>query len=103
MDIKLTRENLDWYMAFIKEMQEEAERSGGTWHRLNKCQAWYKVCDNGDIILRSYNTIVAAIPAPNHDDCVDFSRVVYGFTATTSQHISKFARQFGTTKIIIRG
>ena len=63
----------------------------------------YKVCYNGDIILRSYATIVAAIPATNPDTCFDFSRVVYGYTSTTNQHISKFAKHFNATKVIIRG
>lgn len=103
MDIRLTAKNSDLYELFIKQVKEEAEKASGTWHRLNSCKAWYKVCYNGDIILRSYNTIVAAIPSTNPKTCFDFSRVVYGYTATTSQHISKFARKFAATKYIIRG
>lgn len=103
MDIRLTAVNRDVYERFIKQVEEEAEKASGTWHRLNSCSAWYKVCYNGDIILRSYNTIVAAIPSTSPNTCVDFSRVVYGYTATTSQHTSKFARLFGATKYIIRG
>ena len=70
---------------------------------MNSCKAWYKVCYNGDVILRSYYTMVATIPAANPDTWFDFSRVVYGYTATTSQHIGKFAKMFGATKYIIRG
>lgn len=103
MDIILTAENRDVYEVFIKVVEEVAEKASGTWHRLNSCQAWYKECYNGDIILRSYNTIVAAIPAANPNSCFDFSRVVYGYTATTNQHISKFAKMFNATKYIIRG
>lgn len=103
MDIRLTSENREAYELFIKMMQDEAEKASGTWHRLNSCKAWYKVCYNGDIILRSYGTIVAVIPAINEKTCFDFSRVVYGYTATTSQHIDKFAKMFNATKYIIRG
>lgn len=103
MDIRLTDENREAYELLIRVMQDEAEKACGTWHRLNSCKAWYKVCYNGDIILRSYNTIVAAIPATNEHTCFDFSRVVYGYTATTSQHTAKFARMFNATKYNIRG
>lgn len=103
MDIRLTGENRDVYELFIKHVKEEAEKARGTWYRLNSCNAWYKVCYNGDIILRSYNTIVAVILSTNKNTCFDFSRVVYGYTATTNQHISKFAKMFYATKYIIRG
>lgn len=102
MDIRLTTKNRDVYELFIKQV-EEAEKASGTWHRLNSCNAWYKVCYNGDVILRSYNTIVAVIFSTAKNTCFDFSRVVYGYTSTTNQHISKFARKFGATKWIIRG
>lgn len=103
MDIRLTAENRKTYELFIRLMQVEAEQASGTWQMLNSCKAWYKDCYNGDLILRSYNTIVAAIPAADPTTCYDFSRVVYGYTATTNQHISKFAKQFNATKVIIRG
>lgn len=103
MDIRLTDENRDVYELFIKQVEEEAEKASGRWYMLNSCKAWYKVCYNGDIILRSYNTIVAVIPSTNPNTCFDFSRVVYGYTATTNQHISKFAKKFSATKYIIRG
>lgn len=60
--------------------------------RLRSCKAcvyensmWY--------ILKSYATIVAIIDK-NTDTLYDFSRYVYGYTATTSQHISKFGKDF---------
>ena len=43
------------------------------------------------IVLRSYNTIVAIIDKKDMT-LYDFSRYVYGYTATTAQHISKFAK-----------
>ena len=45
-------------------------------------------------ILRSYNTLVAAV---NKTLLVgyDFLRLVYGYTATSSQHIAKFFYDYG--------
>lgn len=66
------------------------------WQRLNRCQAWHtdlRPSDDGRnlIWLKSYNTVVAVCDL---DLCVvwDFSRAVYGYTATTTQHIHKFRR-----------
>ena len=59
--------------------------------RLRTCNAMVYAYENekGRVyILKSYNTIVAAI-MPN-GVCYDFLRYVYGYTATSAQHISKF-------------
>lgn len=101
MDIRLTYR--EWYYAFIERIIQEWNTAGAEWKQFRRCHADYKVCNNGDIILRSYDTIVAAIPAADPTTCYDFSRVVYGYTSTTNQHISKFAKQFNATKLIIRG
>lgn len=47
----------------------------------------------GYTYLKSYDTIVAAI---GHDDniCYDFLRLVYGYTSTSAQHISKFMHDY---------
>lgn len=47
----------------------------------------------GYYVLRSYNTIVACIDR----DCngYDFLRKVYGYTATSAQHIAKFFTDYG--------
>ena len=47
----------------------------------------------GYIYLESYGTKVACIA---HDDniCYDFLRLVYGYTATSTQHISKFCADY---------
>ena len=64
--------------------------------RLRSCSA--EVYETADFyILRSYNTIIAAIEKST-DTCVDFLRKVYGYTATSAQHISKFQRDYGTGK-----
>lgn len=59
---------------------------------LKSCKAY--VADTGDLyLLKSYDTVVAAIDKET-DTLYDFSRLVYGYTATTSQHISKFNRNY---------
>lgn len=61
-------------------------------HRLRTCTA--DVFINGKwAILRSYNTIVAAIDIETNT-LYDFLRLVYGYTATSAQHISKFNHDY---------
>lgn len=60
--------------------------------KLRTCQA--EVYETyGYTFLKSYDTIVAAI---GHDDniCYDFLRMVYGYTATSAQHINKFMKDY---------
>lgn len=66
----------------------------GDVYRLNYCSAWYfRATDmysyDEYIVLQSYNTVVAIY---NVTDNVlyDGLRYVYGYTATSAQHISKF-------------
>lgn len=47
-------------------------------------------------ILQSYATMVAAIDKGNNI-MFDFLRYVYGYTATSAQHIAKFANDYGAT------
>ena len=68
--------------------------------RLNTCQAWHTF-DCGIHVLCSYNTIVAAIFPADPTTCYDFSRLVYGYTATTSQHIAKFCKLYNADKVIL--
>ena len=49
-------------------------------------------------ILRSYRTIVAAIHKDTHIG-YDFLRYVYGYTATSAQHIYKFFADYDADKI----
>lgn len=56
--------------------------------RLRTCTAYVYKDSNGYIVLRSYNTFVAFI-TPN-GEFVDILRLVYGYTATSVQHIKKF-------------
>lgn len=56
--------------------------------RLNHCQAWTQEFE-GFTILWSYNTAVAVYDKVN-DTLYDVLRGVYGYTATSAQHIAKF-------------
>lgn len=63
------------------------------WERLRTCSAY--VCKlKRFYILKSYSTIVAVIDTED-DICYDFLRKVYGYTATSAQHISKFQHDYG--------
>lgn len=67
-----------------------------TLNRLNNCQAWtYEV--NYFAVLVSYDTEVACIDMRT-GICYDYLRKVYGYTATSAQHISKFMKKFGATQ-----
>lgn len=72
-------------------------------HRLRSCSATvFDLVDDttGEVlyhVLRSYNTIVAFID-PTTDTLYDVLRKVYGYTATSAQHISKFGQDYGRGK-----
>lgn len=62
------------------------------WYRLRSCQAY--VANIGNIsVLCSYNTIIAIIDHTT-DTLYDFLRYVYGYTATSAQHIAKFNHDY---------
>lgn len=59
-----------------------------TWRRLYSCKAWtLQSVYSKWIILQSYNTIVAA-----YDKNVEILYVFGYYSATTSQHVSKFRK-----------
>lgn len=65
--------------------------------QLRKCNA--NVFENNRFYyLMSYGTVVAII-YKNHNVCIDFLRLVYGYTATSAQHISKFCKDYNVTTI----
>lgn len=45
-------------------------------------------------ILQSYSTIIAIIDRET-DTLYDFLRMVYGYTATSAKHVSKFNKDYG--------
>lgn len=65
--------------------------------RLYHCTAEVLFCNGGFIALKSYNTIVAiySIDTGILYDCL---RYVYGYTATSAQHISKFKKWLKETR-----
>ena len=78
--------------------------SPAAWCRLYHCSA--EMAQIGDwMLLRSYSTIVAAYN-PVTDELFDFLRLVYGYTATSAQHIAKFRNycrdEFGNNPTIYR-
>lgn len=68
-----------------------------TWKKFRHCSAEVLEKDNY-ILLRSYNTIVAVIDL-EYGIGYDFLRLVYGYTATSAQHISKFFKDYGALKV----
>ena len=75
----------------------------GNFKRLRSCSAEVAPvidAETGELIyyvLRSYNTIVAAIDVRT-DTLYDFLRYVYGYTSTSAQHIAKFDKDYGMGK-----
>lgn len=82
---------------YIDELNAEISVNGLEYvDRLRNCQA-YVYRTTHFTILRSYNTVVAAIyqrtptAAPVF---IDFLRLVYGYTSTSAQHIAKFMHDY---------
>lgn len=82
---------------YIDEINAEISVNGLEYMgRLRKSQA-YVYRTTHFIILRSYNTIVAAVyhrtptAAPVF---IEFLRLVYGYTVTSAQHIAKFRHDY---------
>ena len=60
--------------------------------RLRSCSAWVFETDNF-YLLKSYDTFIAAIDKRSNTT-VDVLRLVYGYTSTSAQHISKFWQDY---------
>ena len=73
------------------------------WRQLRSCSAEVAPiidAETGELlyyVLRSYNTVVAAIDVRT-DTLYDFLRYVYGYTSTSAQHIAKFDHDYGMGK-----
>ena len=64
--------------------------------QLRNCSA--QVYEQGKYyVLQSYRTVVAFIDTET-DTLYDVLRYVYGFTATSAQHIAKFRNDYGAGK-----
>ena len=82
---------------YIDELNAEISVDGLQYlNRLRSCQA-HVYTTTHFTVLRSYNTMVAAIyqrtptAAPIF---IDFLRLVYGYTSTRAQHIAKFKHDY---------
>lgn len=62
---------------------------------LRHCSAKVYITEDGYKVLQSYSTIIAIITPNGH--CYDFLRKVYGYTATSAKHISKFMQDYNAT------
>lgn len=81
------------YNAGVKELMELNDKSPVKGKRLRSCSA-YVFETEGFYILKSYETYVAVIR--KYDDImVDALRLVYGYKATSAQHIAKFSHDYG--------
>lgn len=76
---------------------DDTNFKGSTWKKFRSCSAEVLEKDNY-VLLRSYNTIVAVIDL-EHGIGYDFLRLVYGYTATSAQHIFKFFKDYGVVKV----
>lgn len=82
----------DRYDFFKRQTDNYAIKCIFSKKRLRYCSAY--VVDYGEFtILISYDTIVAFINNAT-GEFVDVLRYVYGYTATSAQHIAKFRKDF---------
>ena len=96
---KQIQENLiveDAYTSFVRD-KKACNLEFVQYTRFRTCNAYVSRIGKW-FVLRSYNTIVAII------DCqtgvlYDFLRLVYGYTATSAKHISKFAHDYSVLEI----
>ena len=89
-------------VAYSKLAAKDAEKWHSEFVRLGYCSA--AICRTSDFeVLRSYNTVVALYHIKT-GLLVDILRYVYGYTATSAQHIAKFRKlmreRYGTCEMI---
>lgn len=75
-----------------------AEGGFSEWQKFRSCNAQISLNWYGVHVLKSYNTIVAVYDEETGTG-YDFLRHVYGYTATSAQHIAKFFNQYQPTTI----
>lgn len=73
--------------------QYEADKQLNDLGQLRSCSARVYETENF-YVLRSYRTIIAILDKRD-DTLVDFLRMVFGYTATSAQHINKFGKDYG--------
>ena len=88
-NINKNEDNKHYYRG-IESILYYAFRNGKRCCRLYSCNAEIWEC-MGVLVLVSYGTPIAVF-VPDDGTLYDCLRVVYGYTATSSQHISKFKK-----------
>lgn len=83
-------------LAFENAMNEMHDEPFDVAIQLRSCKA-YVYETNNYYVLRSYSSVVAVINKGT-DVCYDVLRMVYGYTATSAQHIAKFRHDYGSGK-----
>lgn len=76
----------DYHLYVALRMLEEPAQLRHCKACVYETDTWY--------LLKSYNTLVAAIRKTT-GDCFDALRYVYGYTSTSAQHIAKFRNDYG--------
>ena len=89
---------LDIFKDAMEELRQVTNENDVV-YRLRHCTAWIYETDNF-YILRSYNTYIACIEKAT-GYASDVLRNVYGYTATSAQHVSKFFKDY-YARIIFR-
>lgn len=93
------RENQALCNQICKEVYDDAIaelNAACKYKRLRRCSAVVFETEHY-FILQSYHTPIAVI-AKSTDTLYDVLRYVYGYTATSAQHISKFEKDYGRGK-----
>lgn len=86
----------EWVTQNYEKAVAEFDKLNMMWRRLYTRSAYYAVGDNY-IYLMSYCTVIAVIDC-HTKECFDFLRMVYGYTATSAQHIAKFCKLYNVTR-----
>lgn len=86
----LTNEAMTHFELALSELNEDEQR------RLRHCTAYVWETEKY-YVLQSYRSFVACIEKET-DICYDVLRIVYGYTATSAQHIAKFKHDYGSGK-----
>lgn len=76
----------------------ELEQSNEPWQKFLHCNAQTKRIDSG-VVLKSYDTIIAIYDYTS-ETVFDVLRLTYGYTATSAQHITKFARHYEPKRFV---
>lgn len=86
-------------LSVMRESDEEYDSMHWqhAWKRLYNCTAEYAETEHY-IFLRSYNTIIAVYSKIDRN-VYDYLRYVYGYTATSCQHVHKFVRKCSEFRI----